>query len=44
MKRKDYQKPAAEVIEVRQQQQLLAGSLSSNTTATMDTVWEEEDI
>ena len=44
MKRKDYQKPAAKVVEVRQQQQLLAGSLSSSTTATMDTVWEEENI
>ena len=44
MKRKDYQKPAAKVVEVRQRQQLLAGSLSSSTTATMETQWVEEDI
>ena len=31
MKRKDYEKPAMDVVEVRQQQQLLAGSGPLNT-------------
>ena len=30
MKKKDYEKPAMDVVEVKQQPQLLAGSLTGN--------------
>ena len=40
MKKKHYEKPSVEVVELKQQQALLADS----TTATMDTVWEEETL
>ena len=42
MKKKDYQKPTMQVVKLQHQPQLLAGSVQ--TSATMSTVWEEEDI
>ena len=42
MKRKDYQKPTAVVVEVKQQQHLL--QTSGPVQATMDGVFIEEDI
>lgn len=47
MKRKDYQKPTMQVVELQQQAYLLAGSgqgKSAEVTATMETEWEESDI
>ena len=41
MKRKKYEVPAMEVVELKQQQTLLAGS---QVNATMNGTWEEEDI
>ena len=40
MRKKDYERPSIEVVELKQQPQLLAGSV----TATMDGTWTEEDI
>ena len=42
MKRKKYESPTMQVVEVKQQAQLLAGSGQVN--ATMTGTWEEEDI
>ena len=47
MKRKDYLKPTMQVVELQQQQHLLAGSeqgKSAEVTATMETEWTEENI
>ncbi len=41
MKRKEYERPTMQVVEVKQQPQLLAGS---DVSATMNGTWEEEDI
>ena len=41
MKRKKYEKPSVEVVVMKQQPQLLAGS---DVNATMNGTWEEEDI
>ena len=43
MKRKDYQKPTMEIVQLQHQTHLLAGS-DMNVRSTMDTEWEEEDI
>ncbi len=40
MKKKLYEKPTSKVYELKQQPQLLAGSVQ----ATMSGTWEEEDI
>lgn len=40
MKRKDYEKPTMQVVQLRQQPQLLQASVN----ATMNGTWEEEDI
>ena len=40
MKRKEYEKPTMQVVEVRQQQQLLAGS---NQSSMQNYDWNEED-
>lgn len=44
MKRKDYQKPTMHVVKLQHQAHLLAGSVSGEVSATMNTEWEEEDI
>ena len=41
MRKKDYEKPTMQVVEVKQQPQLLAGS---QVDATMNGTWVEEDI
>ena len=41
MKRKEYESPTMDVVEVKQQPTLLAGS---QVNATMNGTWEEEDI
>ena len=44
MKKKMYEKPAMQVFELKQQQQLLAGSVNGDVNATMDGTFEEETI
>jgi hypothetical protein len=41
MKRKEYERPTMQVVQLKQQPQLLAGS--NTTTATMDNEFEIED-
>ena len=41
MKKKEYEKPAMQVFELKQQPQLLAGS---DVNATMNGTWTEETI
>ena len=41
-KKRIYQQPQTQVVELRVTNQLLAGSVS--TTATLDTVWGEVDF
>jgi hypothetical protein len=42
MRKKDYEKPTMQVVELKLQPQLLAGSEQVN--ATMDGTWTEQDI
>ena len=42
MKKKMYEKPSMQVVQLKQQPQLLAGSEQVN--ATMDGTWTEETI
>ena len=42
MKKKDYEKPTMQVVEVRQQQQLLAGSTTDSSIPNYD-LEEEQD-
>ena len=45
MKKKQfYEKPSVEVVELKQQPTLLAGSVNGEVNATMDGTWTEEDI
>ena len=45
MKKKEYERPAMLVVELKQQPTLLAGSVNSgDVNATMETEWEEEII
>ena len=45
MKKKEYEKPSVEVVELKQQPTLLAGSVNSgDVSATMDGTFYEEDI
>ena len=44
MKKKEYEKPSVEVVELKQQPTLLAGSVNGDVNATMETEWEEEII
>ncbi len=44
MKKKKYEKPSVEVVELKQQPTLLAGSVNGDVNATMNGTWEEEDI
>ena len=43
MKKKNYEKPSSEVVELKQQTSLLQASIEE-VDATMDGVWQEEDI
>ena len=42
--KKKYKKPAMQVFDLKQQPQLLAGSVTGNVNATMSGDWEEETI
>ena len=44
MKRKDYKKPAAKVVAVKQKQHLLQASMNGDVKATMNGTFVEEDI
>ncbi len=44
MKRKDYQKPTMNVVQLQHQTHLLEASVSGEVKATMDTEWDEVDI
>ena len=45
MKKKEYEKPSVEVVVLKQQPTLLAGSVNSgDVNATMDDTWTEEEI
>ena len=45
MKKKQfYEKPTMQVVQLKQQQQLLTGSATGDVNATMDGTWEEEEI
>ena len=44
MKRKDYEKPAMKVVEVKIESHLLAVSTDGSVGATMENVWEEENL
>ena len=41
MRRKTYEEPTMQVVQLKQQPQLLTGS---DVNATMNGTWEEEDI
>lgn len=45
MKRKDYETPTMQVVQLQQRHQLLTtGSITGDVKATMNDTWEEEDI
>jgi len=44
MKKKMYEKPTTKVYELKQQPQLLAGSVNGDVNATMNGTFEEETI
>lgn len=44
MKKKDYERPSIEVVELKQQCHILAGSTTGDVTATMEDTFVEEDI
>ena len=44
MKRKDYQMPTMQVVELQQSQQLLANSTQGDVDASMEGTFEEHDI
>lgn len=44
MKKKQYEKPSVEVVELKQQPTLLAGSVNGDVNATMEDTWTELDI
>jgi len=44
MKRKKYEKPSLEEVELRQQTSLLQNSVTDSVDATMTHEWTEEDI
>ena len=43
MKRKEYQMPTMRVVELKQRQQLLAGSTQGDVDATMNDTFVEEE-
>ena len=44
MKKKEYERPTMQVFELKQQPQLLAGSVPGDVNATMNGTFEEETI
>ena len=45
MKKKEYERPTMQVVKLKQQPQLLAGSVNSgDVNATMNDTWTEEDV
>ena len=44
MKKKEYEEPTMQVFELKQQPQLLAGSVPGDVNATMNGTFEEETI
>ena len=44
MKKKDYQTPTMNIVQLQHQAHLLQSSVSGQVNATMDSTWEEEDI
>ena len=42
MKKKEYERPTMQVVQLKQQPTLLAGSVNGDVNATMETEWEEE--
>ena len=44
MKKKEYEKPSVEVVVLKQQPTLLAGSVNGDVNATMVDTWTEETI
>ena len=44
MKKKMYEKPSLEVVVMKQQPALLAGSVNGDVNATMEDTWTEQDI
>ncbi len=44
MKKKEYERPAMQVVQLKQQQPLLTGSATGDVNATMDDTWTEQDI
>jgi len=44
MKKKQYQKPTMQVVQLQQQTHLLQASASGEVNATMNTEWEDVDI
>jgi hypothetical protein len=44
MKKKEYERPAMQVVQLKQRQQLLTGSATGDVNATMNGTWEEETI
>ena len=44
MKKKEYERPTMQVVQLKQQPQLLAGSVPGDVNATMNGTFEEETI
>ena len=44
MKKKEYERPTMPVVQLKQQPQLLAGSVNGDVNATMEDTWTEENI
>ena len=44
MTKKDYQKPAMQVVKLQQRTHLLEASRNASVSATMENEWDEEDI
>ena len=44
MKKKEYERPATQVVQLKQRSQILTGSATGDVNATMNGTWEEETI
>ncbi len=44
MKKKEYERPTMQVVQLKQQPTLLTGSATGDVNATMDDTWTEQDI
>ena len=44
MKKKQYEKPSVEVVELKQTGMLMSSVNSGDVNATMDDTWTEQDI